>query len=313
MMAWSSLLFSPNLAQSAPAVEDRLPPKTYYRSAVVNGHSIFYREAGNPANKTIVLLHGYPSSSHTYRELIPLLSSRYHIVAPDYLGSGYSDRPDPDQFTYSFDTLADHVIGLLNALKIDKFSVYMQDFGAPVGFRVVARHPERIESLIIQNANAYLDGLTPARQAFFRKAHEDRSPEHVAFLFSLVSREGVIDRQYLRDILPDHRDILNPDSWTHDLVFLQTEKDRKIQVQLFQDYQTNIDAYPMWQEVLRKHQFRSLIAWGARDPAFIAAGAKAYLRDLPQAELHLLDAGHFALEEMPSEIAGLILSFMARQ
>lgn len=303
----------PCFAQSARADPYAMPAKTYYRTALVNGHSIFYREAGDPKNPTILLLHGYPSSSHTYRELIPLLSSRYHIIAPDYLGSGYSARPDADQFNYTFDKLADYVTGLMQALKVTRYTIYMQDFGAPVGFRIVTRHPDRIRSLIIQNANAYLDGLTPPRQAFFRKAHEDRSPEHVAFLYSLVSKEALIDRQYLRDIPVERRDIMSPDSWTHDLVFLQSKKDMQIQVQLFQDYQTNIDAYPAWQATLRKHQFPTLIAWGKRDPAFIAAGAEAYLRDLPNAELHLLDAGHFALEEKPTEIAQLILAFLARR
>jgi pimeloyl-ACP methyl ester carboxylesterase len=312
LLVWLTSLLLPCFAQPARADEHAMPPKTYYRTALVAGHSIFYREAGDPKNPTILLLHGFPSSSHTYRELIPLLSSRYHVIAPDYLGSGYSDRPDPDRFTYTFDKLADHVTGLLQVLKITRFTIYMQDFGAPVGFRVVARHPDKIRSLIIQNANAYLDGLTPPRQAFFRKAHEDRSPEHVTFLYSLVSREGIIDRQYLRDIPAERRDIISPDSWTHDLALLQSRHDRQIQVQLFQDYQTNIDAYPAWQATLRKHQYPTLIAWGKRDPAFIAAGAEAFLRDLPKAELHLLDAGHFAVEEKATEIAQLILAFMAR-
>ena len=311
MLTLSLLL--PCLAGSAGAEDLSLPPKTYYRTKLVNGQPIFYREAGDPKNATIVLLHGFPSSSHTYRELIPLLSPRYHVIAPDYLGSGYSGRPDPDQFTYTFDKLADHVIGLLEALKIGQFSIYMQDFGAPVGFRIVTRHhPDKIRSLIIQNANAYLDGLTPARQGFFKKAQDDRSPAHVAFLHSLASREGIIERQYLRDIPGERHDVMNPDSWTHDLAFLQSEKDRKIQVQLFQDYQSNIDAYPAWQTVLRTRQFPALIVWGERDPAFIAAGARAYLRDLPNAELHLLYAGHFALEEKPAEIARFIRAFMAR-
>jgi pimeloyl-ACP methyl ester carboxylesterase len=306
-------LLLPRLADPVGAADLSMPSKTYYRTMTVSGQPIFYREAGDPKHATMVLLHGFPSSSHTYRELIPLLSHRYHVIAPDYIGSGYSGRPDPDQFTYTFDKLADHVIGLLEALKIRQFSVYMQDFGAPVGFRIVTRHPDKIRSLIIQHANAHLDGLTAARQAFFRKAHDDRSPEHVAFLYSLVSREGIVERQYLRDIPLERRDIISPDSWTHDLVFLQSEKDRKIQVQLFQDYQTNIDAYPVWQSVLRRHQFPTLIVWGEHDPAFIALGARAYLRDLPNAELHLLDAGHFALEEKPVEIARFIHSFMTKQ
>ncbi len=290
-----------------------LPPKTHYREAVVEGHKIFYREAGDPTKPTIVLLHGYPSSSHTYRELIPMLSRHYHVIAPDYLGSGYSDRPEPDAAPYAFDLLADHVQGLLNGLKLDKYTLYMQDFGAPVGFRLIARDPDAVEAIIVQNANAYLDGLTPPRQAFFRKAHEDRSPDHVASLYGHVGRDGIVNRQYLRDVPPAKHHIMSPDGWTHDLAFLTTDKDHKIQVQLFQDYQTNIDRYPAWQALMRERQFPALIVWGKNDPAFISAGAEAYLRDLPNAEFHLIDAGHFAVEEQPEVVAKHMPAFMKAQ
>jgi pimeloyl-ACP methyl ester carboxylesterase len=261
----------------------------------------------------LVLLHGFPSSSHTYRELIPMLSRHLHVIAPDYLGSGFSGRPDPDNYLYTFDKLTDHVEGLLEALKIGRYALYMQDFGAPVGFRLISRHPERVQAIIVQNANAYLDGLTDARQAFFRKANDDRSPEEVASLYAFVSKDAIINKQYLRDVPAERRDIMSPDGWTHDLSFLQSDKDRKIQVELFQDYQTNIDRYGQWQEVFRRYQFPTLIVWGARDPAFVAAGAKAYLRDLPDAELHFIDAGHFAVEEKTPEIAQYILQFMSKQ
>jgi pimeloyl-ACP methyl ester carboxylesterase len=290
-----------------------LPPKTFYRTAEIAGQSIFYREAGDPARPTIILLHGYPTSSHAYRELIPMLSRYYHIIAPDYLGSGYSDRPDPDVTPYTFDRLADYVEGLLDHLRLSKYALYMHDFGSPVGFRLMERRPDAIQAIIVQNANAYLDGLSPQRQAFFKDAHDDRSPEHVATLFERSSRNGVINGQYLRDIPPEKREIVSPDSWTHDLVFLTSEKDKKIQVQLYQDYQTNIDRYPKWQTLMRERQYPALIVWGKKDPAFIAPGAEAYLRDLPKAEMHLLDAGHFAVEEQPEVIARYILEFMARQ
>ena len=290
-----------------------LPPKTYYRTAVIDGQKIFYREAGDRAKPTIVLLHGYPSSSHTYRELIPMLSLEYHVIAPDYLGSGYSDRPDPDRVHYTFDRLADYVQGLLKTLGVRRYTLYMQDFGAPVGFRLLQRDPGAVEAIIVQNANAYLDGLTQQRRDFFRKAHEDRSAESVASLIERVGEDSIVNKQYLRDVPPDRRDTMSPDSWTHDLAFLRTEKDRKIQVQLFQDYQTNIDAYPAWQALLRERQYPTLIVWGKNDPAFIAAGAEAYLRDLPKAELHLIDAGHFAVEEKAHEIAAHILRFMAKR
>jgi pimeloyl-ACP methyl ester carboxylesterase len=297
---------------AAEAQSNVLPPKTFYRTAQVGNQKIFYREAGNKDAPTIVLLHGYPSSSHTYRELIPLLSTHYHVIAPDYLGSGYSDRPDPDVAAYTFDRLADYVEGLLKNLGVRSYTLYMQDFGAPVGFRLMQRNPDAIRSLVIQNANAYLDGLTPQRRDFFRKAHDDRSPQGVASLFERTGAALIIDKQYLRDVPPEKHDIMSPDAWTHDLAFLRSEKDRMIQVQLFQDYQTNIDRYPDWQALLRQRQYPALIVWGKHDPAFIAAGAEAYLRDLPKAELHLLDAGHFAVEEMPGVIAQHILAFMAR-
>ena len=295
---------------SACGSDYNIPPKTYYRYAEVDGRRIFYREAGDPSKPTIVLLHGYPSSSHQYRELVPMLSASYHVIAPDNLGSGYSDRPDPDEFDYKFDALADHAEGLLDILGIEKFTLYMQDFGAPVGFRLMERSPERVEAIIVQNANAYDEGLTPARKEFFRRAHEDKSPDSVAIIYERTGAQSIIDGQYLRDVPEGRRDIMSPDSWTHDLAFLRTEKDRTIQVRLFQDYQTNIDSYPRWQKLMRERQYPALIVWGKNDPAFIAPGAEAYLRDLPNADLNLLDAGHFAVEEKPDVIARHIQEFM---
>lgn len=290
-----------------------LPPKTYYRTAEVQGQRIFYREAGEASLPTIVLLHGFPSSSHTYRELIPMLSRHAHVIAPDHLGSGYSARPDPAGFTYTFDALAQHVDGLLEGLGVQRYALYMQDFGAPVGFRLMQRHPERIAAMVVQNGNAYLEGLSPARQAFFLAASRDRSAARVASLHALVSRDGVMLRQYLRDVPPGERDIISPDSWTHDLGLLSTQRDRTIQVQLFQDYQSNIDQYPRWQALMREHRFPALIVWGERDPAFVAAGARAYLRDLPDAELRFIAAGHFAVEERAHEVALHLLRFLDRQ
>jgi pimeloyl-ACP methyl ester carboxylesterase len=286
-------------------------PKTFYHSAQVLGKTIFYREAGNPRATTIVLLHGYPSSSHTYRELIPLLSRRYHVIAPDNLGSGYSERPDAKVYRYTFDKLTDHLEALLLALGLQRYVLYMQDFGAPVGFRLMARQPNQILGIVSQNANAYLAGLTAKRQEFFRKAHVDRSKENIEALFKLTSADAIINGQYLRDVPASRRDEMSPDSWTHDLRFLQTRNDRLIQVQLFQDYQTNIDQYPDWQSLMREWKFPALVVWGKNDLAFIPAGAEAYLTDLPKAKLHLLEAGHFAVEEKATEIARLVSQFMA--
>lgn len=308
------MLFVALMLFVAPAVQAQeavWPAKTHYLFQDVSGHKIFYREAGDPAKPTIVLLHGYPSSSHTYRELIPLLSGRYHIIAPDNLGSGYSDKPDPDKTIYTFDLLADHISGLLQALNLKDYVVYMQDFGAPVGYRVIMRQPEKVKALIVQNANAYMDGLTPVRQAFFKSAHDDASAEKKEQLFDFTGAASIVNKQYLRDV-KGKEDIVSPDSWTHDLAFLSDEKERKIQVQLFQDYYNNLLAYPTWQAFLKKQQPPTLIVWGKNDPAFIPAGAEAYLRDLPEAELHLIDAGHFVVEEQPVPVAKYIIKFMEK-
>ncbi|GAC17888.1 alpha/beta fold hydrolase [Paraglaciecola arctica] len=302
-------VFLVTLTSKVNAADAAWPSKTSYRYAAIQGKQIFYREAGEQHKQTIVLLHGYPSSSHTYRELIPLLSGRYHVIAPDYLGSGYSERPDPAEQKYTFDLLAKYVNGLLENLKVERYSLYIQDFGAPVGFRMLLNNPDKLDRLIVQNGNAYLAGLTPSRQAFFKQANQDRSQAQLDKLYSFTGEQAIINKQYLRDV-PNNTAIMNPDSWTHDLHFLQTKKDRLIQVQLVQDYYNNLLDYPKWQAYLRKYQPPTLIVWGNKDPAFIAAGAQAYLKDVPKAELHLLDSGHFTVEEKPVKVAKYIVNFM---
>lgn len=295
----------------ARAQEAVWPGKTHYRYAEVDGHKLFYREAGERNRPTLLLLHGYPSSSHTYRELIPLLSGRYHILAPDNLGSGYSDKPDPKTTEYTFDLLAAKVFGLVTKLGVQEYVIYMQDFGAPVGYRVMMRDPARVKAIVAQNANAYLEGISPARREFFIKAHDDRSPEGVAKVWANTSPEAIKNLQYLRDV-KGREEVMSPDSWTHDGHFLETDAQRQIQVELFQDYKNNLDSYPAWQAFLRNHQFPVLLTWGKNDPVFVAAGAEAYLKDVPKAELHLLDAGHFAAEEKPVEIAKHIVTFIEK-
>ncbi|MGL4909488.1 MAG: alpha/beta fold hydrolase [Bacteroidales bacterium] len=303
--------------QNAPllAIDEEtypLPPQTTYHYQMVDGIKMFYRSCGNPTKPTIILLHGYPSSSHSYRNLIPLLATTYHVIAPDNLGSGYSDRLNPNQLQYTFDTLAHYTNALIDSLKIQKYAMYMQDFGAPVGYRIYTKNPKRITHLIVQNANAYMEGLSPKRREFFESAHKDTSAQKIDFLYSLTSPQNIIKQQYLYDIDSNHYHIQSPDAWTHDLTFLQRDQARKIQVQLFQDYYNNLRAYPLWQAILRQHQPKTLIVWGAKDIKFNADGAKAYLKDLPNAELHLLDAGHFAAEEKTRDIALLILKFMKK-
>lgn len=306
------LIVSIFLIQSVFAQESVWPAKTYYRTKEINGHTIFYREAGNPKNPTVLLLHGYPSSSHTYRELIPLLSGRFHIIAPDNLGSGYSDKPDPSEMTYTFDTLADYTESLIDELGIKEYTLYMQDFGAPVGFRLMERNPSRIQAVIAQNANTYLEGIPEAKQAFFNNAQLDQSSENIARLYEFTSADAVKYKQYLRDV-KEYEKIMSPDAWTHDAHFLQNDRERRIQVRLFQDYKTNLDSYPQWQALLREHQFPMLLVWGKNDPVFTASGALAYLQDLPNAEVHLLEAGHFAVEEKTVEIAKYITNFILKQ
>ncbi len=287
-----------------------LPPPTTYNYVDIDSHRVFYREAGDTTNPTIVLLHGYPSSSHSYRNLIPMLATHYHVIAPDNLGSGYSSRPDVDSIEYSFELLAEINNKFLETKGIENYVMYMQDFGAPVGYRMMVKDPRRVDALIVQNANTYLDGLTPARQDFFRSAQLDTSAQKQAQLYDLTGEEAIINKQYLFDIPKDSLYIQSPDAWVHDLHFLQSHNDRLIQVRLFQDYNNNLLSYKAWQEMLREVQPPTLIVWGAKDLKFNKNGAIAYLRDLPNAELHLIDAGHFAVEEKPTEIARHILNFL---
>jgi pimeloyl-ACP methyl ester carboxylesterase len=296
---------------AASAQEAAWPEKTFYRYQEVNGHRIFYREAGRAQAPTLLLLHGFPTTSHAYRELIPLLSGRYHVIAPDYLGSGRSDKPDPASTAYTFDLLAENMNGLVEALHLRSYVLYMHDFGGPVGFRLMLAHPERVRGIVVQNANAYTEGLGTGREAFFRKAHDDRSPEMAGQLYERTGRDAITRTQYLRDV-KGREETMSPDSWSSDVDFLQTEAERRIQVQLLQDYWNNILAYPKWQAFLRERQPPTLIAWGGRDQTFISPGAEAFLRDVPKAEVHLLDAGHFAVEEKPVEIARHIAGFMEK-
>ncbi|MFB9054144.1 alpha/beta fold hydrolase [Formosa undariae] len=289
-----------------------LPPATTYNYAEIDSVKLFYREAGDKNNPTIVLLHGYPSSSHSYRNLIPMLATHYHVIAPDHLGSGYSTHLDPKTTNYTFDLLAAYTEQLIDTLQIGHYVMYMQDFGAPVGYRMMMNNPKRTQALIVQNANAYLEGLTPKRQDFFRTAQTDTSQAKHDFLYHLTGEDAIINKQYLFDLDSTNINTQSPDAWTHDLAFLTSKKDREIQVQLFQDYNTNLIRYPKWQHMLRENQPKTLIAWGKKDLKFNHKGAEAYLKDLPNAELHLLDAGHFAAEEKTRDIAKLILEFLAK-
>ncbi|MFC4048806.1 alpha/beta fold hydrolase [Actinomadura syzygii] len=275
----------------------------------VNGLDVFYREAGDPAKPVLVLLHGFPTSSAMFRDLLRDLADDFYLVAPDYIGFGQSAMPSLDEFDYSFDSLAEVTLGLLDALRLDRFAIYIQDYGAPIGLRIASRNPERITAIVTQNGNAYEDGFTPFWDGLF-EYYKDRET-HEPTVASSLGLEA-IHWQYTHGVPADRLDRVSPDSWTLDMSYLNRPGNKEIQVQLFWLYQTNIASYPAFQEYFRTHRPPTLIAWGRNDEIFGVEGARAYTRDLPDAELHLLDAGHFALETHGPEIAALIRGFLPR-
>jgi pimeloyl-ACP methyl ester carboxylesterase len=276
-----------------------------YQHATVRGLKIFYREAGSKASPTIVLLHGFPSSSHMFRDLIPKLAGRFHVIAPDYIGFGYSDAPDVSQFEYTFDNLAAQIEELLfGALGLKKFSIYVQDYGAPVGFRIAVRHPEAIEGIVVQNGNAYVEGIGAAFEPM-TPFWASRDVETEKPVRELLKKETTVF-QYTHGVKDAAR--ISPDSYTVDQHFLDRPGSDAIQLNLLHNYQANLGHYEGWHQFFRHKQPKTLIVWGKNDPFFTVDGAKAYLRDIPKAELHLLDTGHFALEDSSDFIAGKILS-----
>jgi putative NADH-flavin reductase/pimeloyl-ACP methyl ester carboxylesterase len=282
------------------------PPRIVHRYATVDGLRIFYREVeGPPEAPTLLLLHGFPSASHQFRRLIDALGGRFRLIAPDYPGFGYSDAPP--SFTYSFDALADVVESFCRTLGLDRFTLYMFDFGAPVGFRLATRHPDWIAGLVVQNANAYEQGLSPFAHDFIALRPEHEGAE--AKIRDLLTLAATRD-QYLHGA--GEPEAIAPDGWTLDHHFLELPGRKEVQVDLAFDYHSNVELYPRWQEWLREHRPPTLVAWGRNDPFFVEAGAWAFRDDVPDAEVHLLDTGHFALEEGVDEIAPLVRSFMER-
>ncbi|MDJ0340872.1 alpha/beta hydrolase [Streptomyces sp. H10-C2] len=280
-------------------------PRVAHRSIEVDGVRVFYREAGAPDAPTLLLLHGFPSASHQYRRLIYALGGQYHLIAPDYPGFGHSDAPA--SLTYTFDLLADFIEGFCEALGLHRFTLYAFDFGAPVGFRLATRHPEWIAGLVVQNGNAYEDGLSPIARAFVAESPETEGSEgRMRQMLTLPFTRG----QY-EDGAADPSAVA-PDGWTLDQHFLDLPGRDAIQLQLAYDYRSNVALYPQWQEWLRKHQPPTLVVWGRNDAIFVEAGAHAFLRDVPDAEVHSFGTGHFALEECVGEIAPLIADFLDR-
>ncbi len=279
---------------------------TFHRTAIVNGVEIFYREAGTRDKPTILLLHGYPTSSHMFRNLIKDLSSKYHVLAPDYPGYGRSEQPSMKDFEYTFDNMATTVEGFLDELHINTYSIYLMDYGAPIGFRIAAKYPERVESLIIQNGNAYEEGLRDFWVPI-KKYWNDYTMENGKALEGFHSPDG-LKWQYTHGVQDSTK--ISPDNWTLDLQHLSRDENAEIQLAMFYDYRTNVPLYPEWQAYFREHQPPTLLVWGKNDYIFPAEGAHPYKKDLKNLEFHLLDTGHFALEEKGGEIAEYILNFL---
>jgi pimeloyl-ACP methyl ester carboxylesterase len=283
--------------------------RVFYGNAKVDGLNIFYREAGSPDAPALLLLHGYPSSSHMFRDLIPQLAAHYHVLAPDYPGFGYSDSPFPESFEYTFDHLADIVDHLLEQKGIARYSIYIQDYGSPVGFRLATRHPERIQAIITQNGNAYEEGLAPFWAEYLVPFWQNRNAATEAKVRELLSLDAT-KLQYLTGVRdPGH---ISPDAWSFDQALLDRPGNAAIQLALFYDYRNNLPLYPAWHQYLRDNLPPVLAVWGKNDPIFLEPGARAFERDNPRTEIHMLDTGHFALEEESAQIAALILDFLAR-
>lgn len=276
------------------------------KTATIQGLSVFYREAGDPTSPKLVLLGGFPASSHQFRNLIPALADKFHVIAPDYPGFGNTDMPDPATFPYTFDRISEIVEGLLMHLGFDRFGLFMQDYGGPVGFRIVTRHPEWAEWLILQNTNAYEEGFTTAWDSIRHALWKRRDAETEAALMPFLALDG-IKMVYLHG----HKrpELISPDNWNMDFRFMERTHARRVHLDLFYDYRTNVDLYPKWQAFLRARQPHTLIFWGQDDIFFTREGGEAYLRDLPNAEMHRLDSGHFAVEDCLEPIACNIRSF----
>jgi pimeloyl-ACP methyl ester carboxylesterase len=282
---------------------------TAYRTITVDGLSIFYREAGPNDAPTLLLLHGFPSSSRMFEPLFVRLSDRYHLVAPDYPGFGHSEWPDPKQFSYTFDHLAAVISDFTRAIGLSRYTLYMQDYGGPVGFRLVLAHPEQAKALIVQNAVAHDEGLGAlwaTRRAFWadRSAHEDALRQNFLSFAATKSRHVGDDPNI---------ELYDPDLWTDEYAFLSAPGQAQIQVDLFYDYRTNVTAYPQWQAWLQKTQPRLLVLWGKHDPSFDIGEPERFRKDVPAARIHMLDAGHFALDTKADEIAALVDEFMKAQ
>lgn len=309
------LLTSPAHAAAAqaaakPPTAARPATTVTYHKVDIDGVKVFYREAGPKDAPAILLLHGFPTSSHMFRELIPKLADKYRVIAPDYPGYGQSDQPPMDRFAYSFDNLASVIDKFTAKVGLTRYAMYVQDYGAPIGYRLAAAHPERISAIVVQNGNAYDEGLdndfwVPAK-AYWKNKNE----ANAAKLRPLFERDAT--RWQYSEGYRDPAGHVSPDSAVIDQAYMDRPGNKAIQLEMFYSYGSNPPLYPGWQAYFRKHQPPMLIVWGKGDKIFPAEGAAPYKRDLPKVEVHLLDTGHFALEEEGVEIARLMRDFLGR-
>ncbi len=295
------------LGLGAQKKDEAMQPQVFYRTVKVDGLTVFYREVGPADAPVILLLHGLPSSSRMFQPLLTRLGDRYHLVAPDFPGFGHSDWPDPKQFAYTFDRIAQVMDGFTQAVHLSHYTLYMQDYGGPVGFRMTLSHPERVRALIVQDAVAHNEGLGAnwaTRRAFWadRPAYEDKLRTNLLSLATTKTR-------HLGD--DPNVELYDPDLWTDEYAFLNAPGQADIQSNLFYDYRTNVDAYPKWQAWMQKTQPKLLVIWGRHDLSFDPGEPERYRRDVPTAEVHVLDAGHFALDTKADQIAVLVRQFMS--
>jgi pimeloyl-ACP methyl ester carboxylesterase len=286
------------------------PSQVLHRTVMVDGLDIFYREAGPKDAPAVLLLHGFPTSSHMFRNLIPALADKYHVVAPDYPGFGYSSAPSVKDFDYTFDNLAKVIETFTEKIGLKRYSLYVMDYGAPVGYRLAAGHPERVQALVVQNGNAYEEGIDNDFWKPIKAYWKDRSKENGDGLRSALTLETT-KWQYTNGVR--NLETISPDTWGHVQPLLDRPGNQEIQLALFYSYGSNPPLYPAWQEYFRKHQPPTLIVWGKNDAIFPAAGAHPYKRDLTNLEFHLLDTGHFALEEDGDLISKLMREFLGKQ
>jgi pimeloyl-ACP methyl ester carboxylesterase len=277
--------------------------QTTYHFASVHGRKIFYREAGDAGLPTIVLLHGFPSSSFMFRGLIPLLAENFHVIAPDYIGFGHSDAPAAEDFDYTFNNLTRHVTGLIDELGLKSYILYMHDYGGPIGFRMFAERPTAVQGFVIQNANAYMEGVGDAPRQVFLPLWENRDAASEAGARTFLAA-GTTQFQYT--VGAKNPAAISPDNWTLDQALLDRPGTEAYQLNLLENYKTNVSLYDSWHEAFRVQQPKTLIVWGKHDPFFIEAGATAFLADLPNARLVWLDAGHFVLDENAAVVAAEI-------